>query len=92
MQRILEQLFNGEICPNERTRISSGEYETVRNTAIQAHDVFEDKLSAELKKELDEVFSKDSAVNSLYNVQYFADGFKLGARLMLEILEVRTDD
>ena len=44
-----------------------------------------------MKKELDELFSKDSDANVLYSVQYFVDGFKLGARLMLEILEVGKD-
>ncbi|WP_413927234.1 DUF6809 family protein [Clostridioides sp. ES-S-0123-01] len=45
-----------------------------------------------MKAELDEFLSKDSDATSMYATQSFIDGFKLGAKLMLEILEVGDDD
>lgn len=92
MQRILEQLFNGEIYPSERIVVSTPEYKEAQRVAIQAHDAFEKKLCDAMRKELDEVYSKDSTVRSFYDEQYFVEGFRLGARLMLEILEVGKDD
>ena len=92
MQKLLEQLFNGEIYPSERIVVSTPEYKAAQRTAIQAHGDFEEKLCDAMRKELDEVYSKDSAVHSFYDEQYFVEGFRLGAQLMLEILGVGKDD
>lgn len=92
MQKLLDQLFNGEIYPSERIVVSTPEYKDAQRAAIQAHEDFEEKLCDTMRKELDEVYSKDSSVRSFYDEKYFVEGFRLGARLMLEILEVGKDD
>lgn len=92
MQRILEQIFNGDIYPSEQTKIKLAGYQEARKIAIQAHDAFEGKLCQTMKEELDDWFSKEADVSGYYSTQTFIDGFKLGARLMLEILEVGDDD
>lgn len=92
MQSILEQLFNGDIYPSEQIKIKLAGYQEARKVAIQAHDAFEEKLSQQMKQELDEWFSKEADVSGYYSTQTFMDGFKLGARLMLEIMEVGKDD
>ena len=92
MRKIIEQLFNGEIYPGEQIVVSTPEYKDAQRAAIQAHEDFEAKLCDSLKIELGELYDKDSTVRSFYDEKYFVEGFRLGARLMLEILGVGKDD
>ncbi|MCC0656280.1 hypothetical protein IC175_06875 [Clostridioides sp. ES-S-0123-01] len=46
MQQTIELLYNGDICPGERTRIRLGGYKAAREIAMKAHDALEDKLYA----------------------------------------------
>ncbi|OPX42258.1 hypothetical protein CLHUN_39090 [Ruminiclostridium hungatei] len=45
-----------------------------------------------MKAELDEYLSKESDVTAYHMEQAFSDGFRLGAQLMLEVLEVGKHD
>lgn len=86
MQKIIEMLYDGEIFPNEQLKVRIAGYKEARDIAFEAHEVFEDKLCQAMKDELDEFLSKESEVTSIVQTQIFIDGFKLGARLMSEIL------
>lgn len=92
MRSIIKQIYNGDLCLSERTTACVSEFRTARDIAVQAHDVFEDKLCLSMKQEFDEYLSKESDVTSYHIEQAFVDGFKVGTQLMLEILEVGTDD
>lgn len=92
MRSIIKQIYNGDLCLSERTTACVSEFRTARDIAVQAHDVFEDKLCQSMKQEFDEYLSKESDVTSYHIEQAFVDGFKVGTQLMLEILEVGTDD
>lgn len=92
MKSIIKQLYNGDLCLSERTTVCVSEFRTARDIAVQAHNAFEDKLCPSMKQELDEYLSKESDVTSYHTEQAFVDGFKVGAQLMLEILEVSEDD
>lgn len=87
MQKTIKQLYDGEIYPNEQLKVNIKGYRSAKNIAFEAHEVFEGKLCQAMKEELDEFLSKHSNVTCIEQTQIFIDGFKLGARLMLEILE-----
>lgn len=86
MQKIIEQLYGGESFLNEHQNVKIAGYKEAKNIAFEAHEVFESKLSQAMKVELDEFLSKQADVDSFEQTQTFIDGFKLGARLMSEIL------
>ncbi|MCC0637649.1 MULTISPECIES: TnpV protein [unclassified Clostridioides] len=44
MQQTIELLYNGDICPGERTRIRLGGYKAAREIAMKAHDALEDTM------------------------------------------------
>lgn len=92
MKSIIKQIYNGDLCISERTTACVSEFRTARDIAVQAHDTFEDKLCQPMKQEFDEYLSKESDVSAYHIEQAFTDGFKVGAQMMLEILEVGRDD
>lgn len=92
MQSVIKQIYSGDLCPAERSKVCIAEFYTAKNAAVQAHDAFEEKLCQSMKEELDEYLSKESDVTAYHMEQVFSDGFRLGAQLMLEVLEVGKDD
>lgn len=92
MKSVIKALYNGDLAFGERTATCVSEFRTARDIAVQAHDTFEDKLCQPMKQELDEYLSKESDVAAYHTEQAFVDGFKVGAQMMLEILEVGKDD
>lgn len=86
MQELLEQLYNGEIYPNEQNKVRVNGYKEAKATAFEAHEAFEEKLCQPMKEELDDFMVKHLEVSCLKDTQAFIDGFKLGAKLMLEIV------
>lgn len=92
MQRVIKQIYSGELCPAERSKVCIAEFYTAKNAAVQSYDAFEEKLCQSMKEELDEYLSKESDVTAYHMEQAFSDGFRLGAQLMLEVLEVGKDD
>ena len=92
MQSVIKQIYSGELCPTERSNVCITEFYTAKNVAVLAHDAFEEKLCQAMKEELDEYLSKESDVTAYHMEQAFSDGFRLGAQLMLEVLEVGKDD
>ncbi len=92
MQSVIKQIYSGELCPTERSKVCIAEFYTARNAALQTHNAFEEKLSQSMKEELDEYLSKELDVTAYHMEQAFTNGFRLGAQLMLEVLEVGKDD
>ena len=91
MKSIIRQIYGGDLCLSERTVACISEFRTARDIAVQAHDSFEDKLCQPMKQEFDEYLSKESDVTAYHIEQAFADGFKVGAQMILEVLEVGGD-
>lgn len=91
MKSVIGQIYVGDLCPSERTISCVSEFRTARDVAVQAHDSFEDKLCQPMKQELDEYLSKESDVTAYHIEQAFADGFKVGAQMILEVLEMDRD-
>lgn len=74
MNTILQQLYNGEICLIEQYRAILEEYKAIRKKHM---DNYKDFI-----KIMDEQF--ETAPLDFF--QMFSDGFKLGAKMMIELL------
>lgn len=92
MKSIIKQIYSGDLYLSERVEACVSEFRAVRDVAVQAHNAFEDKLCQPMKQEFDEYLSKESDVTAYHIEQAFTDGFKVGAQMMLEILEVGKND
>ncbi|MEG0835393.1 MAG: hypothetical protein RR313_08285 [Anaerovoracaceae bacterium] len=87
MQSILEELFYGKIKPNERSFIRKSEYGKAIKTVSDCEEKLLTLLSGkelELFENLMKMHGESSHINGR---EYFVDGFRLGARIALEIME-----
>ena len=86
MRSILEELFYGNICPNTDCRGHDKETKQLMGYIANHHD----NLLSTLNNQQKEIFEKfDDCYNELTDInerEIFAYAFKLGARIMLEIL------
>ena len=87
MRSILEELFYGNICPNTDCRSRDKETKQLMGYIADHHDNLLSTLN-EQQKEILEKF--DDCYNELIDInerEIFAYAFKLGAKLMLTIMD-----
>ena len=74
MNTILQQLYYGEICLSEQYSPVLEEYKAMRKRHMENYKGFIEKLGSPLETVPLDFF------------QMFSDGFKLGAKMMIEVL------
>ena len=86
MRAILEELFYGNICPNTDCRSHDKETKQLMGYIADHHD----NLLSSLNDQQKEILEKfDDCYNELADInerEIFSYAFKLGARIMLEVL------
>ena len=86
MRSILEELFYGNICPNTDCRGRDKETKQLMGYIADHHD----NLLSSLNDQQKEILEKfDDCYNELVDInerEIFSYAFKLGARIMLEVL------
>ena len=86
MRTILEELFYGNVCPNTECRSKDKETKQLMGYIADHHDTLLKELT-DKQKEILEKF--DDCYNELTDInerEIFLYAFKLGARIMLQIL------
>ena len=86
MNTILQQLYDGEICLAEQYRPILEEYQAIRKKHMDNYKSFIGKLSSPLDKEFIKIMDEQFETAPLDFFQMFSDGFKLGAKMMIEVL------
>lgn len=90
MDKILQQLYNGEIYPAEQFLPLMEEYKELRKKQYTHYADFTKELE-QLQPPLYERFIKimDEQLDTvpLEMSQMFIDGFRLGAKMMIEVFE-----
>ena len=84
---ILDALWRGEITPSERYIQMSSHY---RCLAGKAHTVYEkiyNELSEEGKQYFDELEKIQSEMDSLNDEEVFITAFRMGAQMILDIID-----
>ncbi len=86
MRSIFEELFYGNICPNTDCRSHDKETKQLMGYIADRHD----NLLSTLNEQQKEIFEKfDECYNELTDInerEIFSYAFKLGAKIMLEVL------
>ena len=92
MQSIIEELYDGNITPAERSFRRTGEYAHI----LQLVTRNEEKLAKTLTEAQKETFEKfkdgTSELSGVTEVTAFTLGFKLGLRLTVEAFIVGNDE
>ena len=87
MKSVLEELYYGNIRPFANHRQVSEEKQKVLQKMEDYRDRLLDSLTAEQKHLLEEYENYASEITSKTECEIFIDGFQLGMRLALELLE-----
>lgn len=90
MKSVLMELYDGRVYPAEQFFPRSKEHKALLDRYCRHADEFTEKLSR-LNPPLDEEFTKVMdeymALTADNLAEMFADGFRLGARLMIEVFQ-----
>ena len=83
---VLQELWRGNITPSERFVRSGSEYKKIAGKLSDEMDKLMEAISPEAKKQIETIDNLRADMTVLANEDYFIYGFRLGARLMLDVL------
>ena len=85
MRKLLEELYYGNINPNEKQFIKNTDFDKAMHALSQNEDKLTELLDGKEKKLFLEFVNAQSIINGTTSVESFINGFRLGARIALEI-------
>lgn len=85
MERILEELYNGSICPAENRSCDDPEYEGLCRESLKETDAFAKGLGKEQREAFDAMMENYLELCYMEKTQAFCDGFRLGAQMMCAV-------
>lgn len=86
MRKMLEELFYGNINPNEKQFIRNTAFDKAMQTLCDNEDKLTDLLDGKEKKLFMDLVNAQGIINGTTSVESFINGFRLGARIALEIM------
>lgn len=84
--QVLEDLYLGDIHPNERTFKRNTQYAKALDELVKAGDALTDGLTEEQKELFEDYMTAQREINVLTDCETFCIAFKLGAKIMLDVL------
>ena len=84
---VLRELWRGEISPTDRRVRQGSEYQKRAAEARKQIAEFAAMLSPEAKERMEEINDQKHSMAMLAEEDVFIYGFRLGARMMLEVME-----
>jgi len=84
---ILESLYHGEINLNERKAICTPPKDEIERKIQAEKEYFHNEFSPDVCKRLEKLENLYTEAFGIENIEIFTHGFKIGALMMLEILE-----
>ncbi len=83
---ILRELWRGNIAPMERSVRPESDYKKVSLEVCKEMDRFLEMLTPEEKKQLEDINDLRSDMTLLAEEDSFIRGFRLGARIIMEVM------
>ena len=89
MRRVLVELYHGNINPNVKLFIKNTEYSEAINTVSKSENALIGMIFGRKQEEklLEDLMKAQGEVNSITAVENFIEGFRLGARMGVEIMD-----
>ena len=84
--QILEELYVGDVRPGERSFKRNSQYARALNESADAADRLIAVLSEEQKKLFEEFMDAQREVSVFTDAETFIYGFRLGAKIMMDVL------
>ena len=85
--RILEELWYGNVTPGEREVEKGSRMWNLGRLILQNKEELEPLLSEKAKEVLEKLRDNQTELNGINECEIFVCGFRLGARIMLEVLD-----
>ena len=85
MNSILKEFYCGNLTPADRKMIKGSEIDHAMEELSKAETVLEQLLTPELLPALKRLTDAQIMLNALTAETYYIDGFKTGARFMLDV-------
>ena len=83
---ILEDLYMGDIHPSERSFKKDSQYSKALNEVVKAGDTLIGSLTEKQKEQFEAYMSAQREVNVLTDCETFIYAFRLGAKIMIDVL------
>ena len=83
---ILENLYLGDIRPNERSFKRNSQYAKALDDLVKAGDALTDTLIEKQKEMFEDYMAAQREVSVLTDIETFCLAFKLGAKIMIDVL------
>ncbi len=83
---IIKDLYFGNIAPCDLFVKKGSEYQQISNQLVELEDAFLEKLNDSEKSLYEQIWDCRGQQECILEEDLFSEGFRLGARLMLEIL------
>ena len=85
--RTLKDLYHGNLSPADRQMVRGSEAARLTEEMTRAEDILAQALAPDLTAVLKRLTGAQAALDSLMAEACYIDGFKTGARFMMEILD-----
>lgn len=83
---VLQELWRGNITPSERLVRSGSEFKKIAGELSDEVDRLMEAISPEARKQLENIGNLRADMTMLSNEDIFIYAFRMGARLMLDVL------
>ena len=83
----IQDLYYGRISPYEMSISTAPEYQKLKALANQHEDLLRESLSDEQKKLLDKLTESITDISSISERDMFINGFRLGVKLMIDVMK-----
>ena len=84
--QILEELYLGDVRPGDRSFKRNSQYSKALDDVVKAEDSLADGLTEKQKELFEDYMTAQREVNVLTDCETFCMAFKLGAKIMLDVL------
>ncbi len=91
MRSILEELYEGNICVDELIVSKHPEYRPLNKRISETLAMWRNKLSQEDYNQLEKLMDLRSEASSIEASEAFMNGFKLGAVIIMEVLNGKEE-
>ncbi|MEG2082904.1 MAG: hypothetical protein RR011_06705 [Oscillospiraceae bacterium] len=86
-EKILSELYHGNINPVAKSVVQGSAYQKAMHRLCSLEEKLTAQLDVEQQKLLQDFITAQGELNYISGEERFTDGFRLGARIMLEIFE-----
>ena len=92
MKKILDELYFGNIVPDEQYIVKGSEYEKEMNRILEYEEVLEKSLNKSEKEILIKYRESSLNINSITSKEMWKKGFIMGLRIGIEVMDTPAEN